>query len=228
MSNRKKKEDIIRWSLIALIVLILLMRVAPVFRFALGLMLILAILAAAGALVWYVFVKRRRDRRYAASIEGQIESRIKACEHEIAKHHSQVEEIEDNISDLQDQLRQTADIAPHNQEDSDMLLKAFRAQLELRHSKIEFYEACINKLEVLLHNQRLSQSLEGKKQLLERLRKSNYRDQARMEALRAEVEMEELYLQEIDRLSLRIQDSTTVDDAEILQAELQKMTQQLG
>ena len=39
--------------------------------------------------------------------------------------------------------------------------------------------------------------------------------------------METLYLETIDQLSLRLQDTNTVDDAEILQRELEKMTEEL-
>lgn len=227
MSIRQSREDLIRWILIGVIVLILLMRVAPVFRFFLGTFLILAAVGLIGAAIWYFAVKRRRDKRYAQSTEGQIEQRIAFCKGEITKQEADIDLIEENISDLESQLNGGNEIAPQNQKESESLIRAFRAQLELRRSKITFYEAVMRKLEILLHNQRLASDLEIKKKKLEQLRENNFEELAKLESLRSDVELETLYLDTIDQLSRRIQDTNTVDDAEILQKELEKMTKEL-
>jgi hypothetical protein len=213
--------------LIGIIVLALLMRFAPVFRFLLGTLLILAVAGLAGWAVWYFVIKKRRDKRYAESTEGQIEQRIAFCKGEITKQEADIEVIEENITDLEDQLNGGSEIAPQNRKESDSLIRAFRSQLELRRSKITFYEAVMRKLEILLHNQRLASDLEVKKKKLEQLRENNFEELAKLESLRSDVEMETLYLDTIDQLSQRIQDTNTVDDAEILQKELEKMTKEL-
>lgn len=227
MSNRKNREHFFRWFLIGVIVLILLVRLVPVLRFFLGILLILATAALVGGAVWYFAVKRRRDQRYAASTEGQIEQRLAFCRAEITRQEADIADIEENIRDLEDQLNGGSEIAPNNRRESEALIKAFRSQLQLRRSKITFYEAVERKLEILLHNQRLASDLAIKKKKLEQLRENNFEELARLESLRSDVEMETLYLDTIDQLSSRIQDTHTVDDAEILQKELEKMTEEL-
>lgn len=228
MSIRKSREDVLRWFLIGLIAVILLMRLVPVaFRFLLSTLLVLGIAGFVGWVIWYFAVKRRQDKRYAASTEGQIEQRIAFCKAEITKQETDIEIIEENIDDLEAQLNGGSEIAPQNRADSEALIRAFRSQLELRSSKITFYEAVMHKLEILLHNQRLASDLEVKKKKLEQLRENNFEELAKLESLRSDVEMETLYLDTIDQLSRRIQDTNTVDDAEILQKELEKMTKEL-
>ena len=227
MSKSPSRENIFRWMLINVIVLILLMRLVPVFRFLFSFIL----LAIAGGLlawaIWYFAVKRPRDKRYAASAEGQIENRIAFCEAEIAKQENEIREIEESINELEHQLRGGEKIAEQNRLESKKLIKAFGSQLALRRSKITFYEACIQKLDVLLQNQRLASDLEVKKKKLEKLQENNFEELAKLETMRSDVEMEVLYLDTIDELSLRIQDTNTVDDAEFLQQELEKMTEEL-
>jgi len=227
MSKRNSREDIIRWSLIGLIVLILLMRFFPVFRFILGILAIVGIVGLVGGSVWYFVTKRQREKRYAASTEGQISLRIDYCEGEIEKQEKEIAEIDENIQELEEQLGGGNEIAPQNRKESESLIQAFRSQLDLRRSKVIFYQACIRKLEILLHNQRLASDLEIKKKKLEKLRENNFEELAKLESLRSDVEMDILYLDTIDRLSQRIHDTNTVDDAEILQKELEKMTREL-
>lgn len=227
MSTRKSREDIFRWSLIGAIVLILLMRIAPVFRVLFATLIILGVAGFTGVAVWYFFNKRRRQQRYAASTEGQIEQRIAFCRGEITKQETDIVDIEENIDDLEAQINSSSEIAPQNRIESELLIRAFRSQLELRRSKMAFYEKVIHKLETLLHNQRLASDLELKKKKLEQLRENNFEELAKLESLRSDVEMETLYLETIDQLSRRIQDTNTVDDAEILQKELEKMTKEL-
>ncbi|MCB0375560.1 MAG: hypothetical protein KDD04_06545 [Sinomicrobium sp.] len=227
MSNRQSREDIFRWLLIGFIVSVLLVRMVPVFRFILGLLIVLIIGGAVGGGLWYFLIKRRRDKAYAASTEGQISQRIAYCEQEMEKQEDEIKEIEENIQDLQAQLVSSNEIAPQNRRESESLIRAFRSQLELRRSKMVFYNACVRKLEVLLHNQRLASDLEIKKKKLEKFRENNFEELAKLESLRSDVEMETLYLETIDQLSQRIQDTNTVDDAEVLQKELDKMMKEL-
>jgi hypothetical protein len=227
MSNRTSREDIIRWIFIGAIVLLLLTRLLPIFRFFLVIILVAASVGLIGGGIWYFVVKRRRDRAYATSTEGQIARRIAFCEVEMQRQEEEIEEIQENIEELEAQLASGNEIAPQNQRESESLIRAFRSQLELRRSKIAFYEACTRKLEALLHNHRLTSDLEDKKKRLERFRENNFEELAKLESLRSDLEMETLYLDTIDRLSSRIQDTNTVDDAEILQKELDKMMKEI-
>lgn len=227
MSNRQSREDMLRWIFIGVIVLILLMRLIPVFRFLLTILLIAAVVGLVGGAIWYFAVKRKRDKAYEASTEGQIARRIAFCKTEMEQQETEIAEIQENIGELEAQLKSGNEIAPQNQRESETLIRAFRSQLELRRSKVAFYEAATRKLEAILHNHRLTSDLEVKKKKLERLRENNFEELAKLETLRSDLEMETLYLDTIDRLSNRIQDTNTVDDAEILQKELEKMMREI-
>lgn len=228
MSKRKSREDIIRWIFIGIIVLILLMRLIPVFRVLLSVLLIAAAVGLLVGAIWYFAIKRRKDKAYAASTEGQIARRIAFCEAEMEQQEAEIKDIQENIDELEAQLKTGREIAPQNQRESESLIKAFRSQLDLRRSKVAFYEAATRKLEALLHNHRLTSDLEVKKKKLERLRENNFEELAKLETLRSDLEMETLYLDTIDRLSSRLQDTNTVDDAEVLQKELDKMLKEIG
>ncbi|MCB0583635.1 MAG: hypothetical protein KDD10_30425, partial [Phaeodactylibacter sp.] len=99
---------------------------------------------------------------------------------------------------------------------------------KLRQSKISFFETALHKLEVLQHNRLLTQSISDKELELKRLKEGHYEDLANMEELRSDVEMETLYLDTIDELSLKLNSSTSLENAESLRKELEEMTRELG
>ena len=97
----------------------------------------------------------------------------------------------------------------------------------MRETKLGFFSACVQKLEVLLHNHSIARQIVNKKKALEQLKENHYEELAAMEELRTQVEMDTHYLNTIRDLSTQMFLSQTVDDALLLKLELEKMTREM-
>jgi len=106
-------------------------------------------------------------------------------------------------------------------------LRGFQSELKLRHAKASFYRRCIQKLQHMLHNQEVAESLASKKEELRRLQEERYEDIADLEELKSTIEMDTLHLKTIDELSSRMLESNTLDHALSLKNELEQMTRDL-
>lgn len=173
-----------------------------------------------------MLVKKYRDKKYLKTSEGQIHSRILFCQDQIAKNLKEKQEIQQSIAELKKQI-EDRDIAPPNKEETLRLIEAFQAELKLRGTKLSFFQACEVKLKQMLSNQGLSKKLDAQKRKLKKLQENHFEDLAEMEELKSNVEMDVLYLDTIERLSQRIQDSTNSKDAEQVRVELETMTKDL-
>ncbi len=204
--------------------LLFLMRINRIaFFIALALLLI-------GSLVVYL-IRRIRQRKqqveFARSSEGVIHTQIMACEEHINKLGLEMNDIRQNLKELKDELGQSASLHAKAREESEKLIGAFNNELKLRKVKLEFYENCKQKLQTLLSNHHLLQSLENKQQKLKRLQESRYEQLADMESLKSNLEYEQRYLETIESLSLRMLDSQSTDTAQALQLELSQLTREL-
>lgn len=206
------------------------------FRFAINYRFLWIVLLAATVIAMFVyfFVSHRKPKvarptRYPrGSVEATIQARLNECETQIGQNTKEIAEIEENIVDLEQKLRVSKDLPLHLQDEIEQLIESFRSQLKLRQSKLAFFETCKTKLEQLLHQQELAQTLELKKQRLKTLQEQNYKDMAKMEELRSHVEYDTLYLDTIENLSRKLKTSNTYTDVERLRTELDQMTQSLG
>lgn len=207
--------------------LLLSLRFLVAFRFLLIPLLALTVLVLGGYWLWKYVREKRVKRAYLESVEGMIETRLMQCEHQIEYNRAQVDDIQSSIAELQRKLDSAQDLSPGILQETKELIKSFREELQLRESKLSFFETCRTKLERMLRHHELSKDIETKKEKLRALRESNYDDLAQMEELRANVEMEVLHLDTIENLSRRIVESTTYSDAERLRTELNEMTESL-
>jgi hypothetical protein len=98
----------------------------------------------------------------------------------------------------------------------------------LRKAKIDFFRSAKKKLYHLQRNKQLDQTIASKEEELKRLKEHHYDDLADMEALRSDMELETLYLDTIESLSLQLHESTTPERINELQRELEEMTKDLG
>ncbi len=218
--------DIIRLAFIGLVVLfatLMLIRVLPAFR----LVLLIALVLLLVYILVYLLRSYRKDREearaYAASLPGQIKGRIEQCTEQMDRLHGEIKKIGDSTKELERKLRKESDIPAPMRQKTESILQGFRQEIELRQSKIRFYQQCIGKLNKILHQHELLAAVEEKKEELDTLREQHYDEIADMEQLRWEVEREETYLSTIQDLSTRIQQSSGVDEVLHLQRELDKM-----
>jgi len=201
----------------------ILLRVHP-----LGFMVILLAALVLGSI--FYFIKTNQDEkeadRYAKTTEGRVAQRLENCQKELAVHEREIGEIKQDIFELQQSLR-SKNLNEDTQRESRRLLNDFNTELELRKTKLEFYETCQQKLSTLLDNQKMTNQLANKRKKLNQLRERNYEDLAQMEGMKSEMEDDQFYLDSIDRLSLRILESDSVNSAETLQLELREITKEL-
>jgi hypothetical protein len=73
----------------------------------------------------------------------------------------------------------------------------------------------------------MAKKLEEKQKKLQELQENQYEELASMESLKASLEREVMYLQQIDQLSYRMLNSQNLQEAEALKAELVAVTDEL-
>ncbi|MEL7247578.1 MAG: hypothetical protein AAFO03_04145 [Bacteroidota bacterium] len=218
--------DVVRLAFIGVVVLfatLMLIRVLPAFRFVLLIILVSLLVYIMVYLLRSAKKEKEEARAYAASLPGQIKSRIKQCEEQLERLRNEVKKIGDSMKDLERKLRKGTDVPAAMQQKTESVLQGFRQELDLRQSKISFYQQCINKLQKILRQHELLAAVEQKKEELDTLREQHYEEIADMEQLRWDVEREETYLSTIQDLSTRMQQSSGVEEVLHLQKELDKM-----
>lgn len=229
MEGQKNNTDnwIIRAALLFLLFVFLLRFMGRFFPFILGTLLVLAI-GGGAFFLWDYLQKRRRLKARRSTVEGMSEERIEFCREQIQKNKEEARQIQKSIKELKGQMATGEGLANKTREDAIRLIREFELELKLRQSKISFFETALHKLEVLQHNRLLTRSISDKELELKRLKEGHYEDLANMEELRSDVEMETLYLDTIDELSLKLNSSTSLENAESLRKELEEMTRELG
>ncbi|NUQ22803.1 MAG: hypothetical protein HUU34_02545 [Saprospiraceae bacterium] len=211
------------WLLLGLASMLILTRIVPQLRFFFPVLLLILII------IWGIWAWREWSKRQAFenSKEGAIHSKINFCREEINRNKKEIADILENIAELTTRLNENIELTAAYRQETTALINDFKKEQQLRTARIDFYETCIRKLEALLHHQQMAQTLARKKEKLKQLKEQNYETLADMEALRSDVEFDAFYLDTIDELSSRMSRSTTVDDAEGLRIELEKMTREM-
>ena len=228
MSDQNNTNNwIIRAALAFLLFVFLLRFMGRLFPFILGTMLVLAI-GGGAFFLWDLVQKRRQARARRTTVEGMSEERIDFCREQIRKNQEEAGQIRNSIKELKSQMATGEGLANKTREDAIRLIREFESELKLRQSKVSFFETALYKLQALQRNRLLTQSISDKEQELKRLKEGHYEDLANMEELRSDVEMETLYLDTIDELSLKLNSSNSLENAESLRLELEEMTRELG
>ncbi|MCB0584779.1 MAG: hypothetical protein KDD06_05555 [Phaeodactylibacter sp.] len=218
---------ILQAALLFLLFIFLLRFMGRLFPFILGILLVLAI-GGGIYFLWSYLEKGRAAKARRNTVEGMSEERIDFCRSQIRRNEEEARQIRKSIQELKAQMASGEGLANKTREDALRLIREFESELKLRKSKSGFYETALHKLEALQRNRLLTQSINDKEQELKRLKEGHYEDLASMEELRSDVEMETLYLDTIDELSLKLDSSTSLENAESLRKELEEMTRELG
>ncbi|MEZ5043707.1 MAG: hypothetical protein R2828_27670 [Saprospiraceae bacterium] len=222
-----RNERLFWIGLVGIVLAFMLLRFFPFFRLVLMALLFLAMLVFLILSLTNSYQKRKEDKAFKRSTIGQVKIRIDYCGSQIEKNKGELEQIKRDIQELERNLDAGIEIAPQHKKEGASLIEAFRSELQLRETKISFFETCVRKLEILLHNHTIAQQITEKKKALEQLKENHYEELAAMEALRTQVEMDTHYLNTIRELSSQMFLSQTVDDALLLKVELEKMTSEL-
>ncbi|MEL6863154.1 MAG: hypothetical protein AAFP19_01990 [Bacteroidota bacterium] len=192
--------------------------------------LLVCLLSMIGLGAYYLYQERKRRQRkanYAKSTEGIIDQRMDTCAKEIHKNREEIKEIRKSIAEIEEKIKASKSLKAPTLAESEKLISAFKKELELRSSKIRFYESCRTKLLTLRDNHQMLKAIGEKQEQLKLLRESHYEDLANMESMRTQLELDKTYLQTIDTLSLRMLNSHSLDSVQELELELNQMTKEL-
>ncbi|MEM9992320.1 MAG: hypothetical protein AAF738_11195, partial [Bacteroidota bacterium] len=189
----------------------------------------LPFLAVAGFLWWFALqlADYFKEKQVQNSIQGSIQLKLDACAKQIQIIEQEQQVIAENIAGLEYKTQATDDISSTTWKQSLRLINEFRQELDLRNTKLQFYRTCTKKLESLLQNHQFAQEIARRQERLQQLREKNQDDIANLEAFKNNIEIEKHYLEAIDQLSLRMLGSTSLQDAEAVQNELDNINQEL-
>lgn len=205
------------------LVVVLVLRIVMFNRVALFILLGLAALIG---LVWGI-VKYVQLARRQRSPQGIIERRQDWCRSQLSRHQREIAEIKRSMKDLYRQLDEGKALTQKQRDELKRLLHEYRAELDLRQAKVAFYQACIEKLDMLQQHLELTETLLEKKARLKAMREADQEELADLEALKKDIALDKGWLQSFEQLTQRIEQSHTLDDARSIQLELEEMTREL-
>lgn len=217
----RKPQEQLFWALaVGTLSILVLLRFLPMLRFFILVFLFLALLGLVGVW-WYSRQKQlQAEKAFQDSPEGKTRQKITYCEQQLAKNRQELQDIEKHIQELEAKTV----LDENNRKNQETLLKGFKEEWQLRTAKEKFFQTCIQKLNTFLHNQETARELAAKKEQLRALQSDHYEELARLEHLRSDLEIDILVLDEIDTLSLKTFESTSLRDVEDLLKELENMT----
>ncbi|MBK8704839.1 MAG: hypothetical protein IPN33_15495 [Saprospiraceae bacterium] len=147
------------WLLLGLASMLILTRIVPQLRFFFPLLLLVLII------IWGIWAWREWSKRQAFenSKEGAIHSKINFCREEINRNKKEIADILENIAELTTRLNENMELTTAYRQETTQLINDFKKEQQLRTARIDFYEACIRKLDALLHHQQMAQTLARKR-----------------------------------------------------------------
>jgi hypothetical protein len=221
-----KPVPILKILLLAVAVLFLFRFAGPA-RFFILILLIAAAIGFAGYFAWNFLERLKQQRRKKASIEGLIQEKLVYCTTQIVKNEEEAEDIKESLRELRNELKVAEELNKNKASEVKRLIAGFESELKLRYAKIDFFKAAARKLKKIEQTKLLDESLSEKEEELKQLKEGHYDDLADMEALRSDVEMETLYLDTIESLSLKLNSTTSLESVKVLHKELEEMTRGL-
>lgn len=187
------------------------------------------LLAGGAGLVWAgraavsSLRRQKKAKEHERTFVGQVEARLASCREQEARFQQEAADIRDRMSSLRAMLEGRQQLMEEDRARAQVLLRDFSAEFDLRHAKAQFFGACIIRLEALLDRQQLYQRMEEDKRLLEKLRSSNFDDEAHIEETRYQLEQDTIQLSTIMELSQNVFRSDRADQAQALRRQLEKL-----
>ncbi len=183
-----------------------------------------------GAIAFFIFrtiVERREKAELANSFYGQIEIKRQDIQSSIEQYRKELNEIQRSISDLNKKLELNPNATAEAKKESMRIITGFEEEKKLRMTKIGFYELCMTKLNSIIKNHQLAEDIKSKRAKLEKFQENNVEDVAEMESIKTFIDYEKTYLDTIDKLSLKVLESRSIQTAEELKLELREITKEL-
>ncbi len=171
--------------------------------------------------------RRRMNKAFKNDFYGQIELKRQQILTSISNYQNELNEIQRSIYDLKHKLELNPNAKMEAKRETQKLIRGFDEEKKLRMSKIGFYELCMTKLNSIIKNHQLAEEIKQKRKKLEKFQENNIDDVAEMESVKTFIDFEKTYLETIDKLSLQVIESRSIQDAEELKLELKEITREL-
>lgn len=173
-------------------------------------------------------IKNRKEKNALKdNFYAQIEIKRQQILDSITGYQNELNEIQRNIYDLKHKLELNPNAKLEAKRESHKLIGGFEEEKKLRMAKIGFYELCMTKLNSIIKNHQLAEEIKQKRKKLEKFQENNIEDVAEMESIKTFIDFEKTYLDTIDKLSLQVLESRSIEDAEELKLELKEITREL-
>lgn len=224
--QQTKPVPILKILLLAVGVLFIFRFAGPA-RFLILTLLILAALGFALYFAWNFWGQLKQQKQKKQSMEGLIQEKLVYCTEQLVKNEEEAQKIKESLQELRSELRIAEGLNKSKSSEVERLIAGFESELKLRYAKIDFFKAAAKKLKKIEQTKLLDESLSEKEEELKQLKEGHYEDLADMEALRSDVEMETLYLDTIESLSLKLNNTTSLESVKVLHQELEDMTRGL-
>jgi len=160
--------------------------------------------------------KAYRKFRIRNTIEGIIEEKIDLVEKQVEKHRNDLTTIEVEIADIDVQLQQGG-LSSAATDKLIRLRDSFVIEEELKKEKVAFYQLIIDKFDQLLSDQEVLKNISSKRAKLKEVRdESSTIDEEQPLQLSTDKEI----IEEMDYLTLRMDNVVHIDEAKEIQKEL--------
>ncbi len=198
------------------------------FPFPINIIALFVLIVLLSAYYYYnQYLEDKAKTAYENSLVGQMNKKRLDCQLKISQLQKEIKLIQGNIDDLQEKLRNNPQASSDALAETNKLIDGFREEKKLRNSKISFYELALSKFNQIIKNHQLTEDLKVKREKLEALMENNIEEVADMEGVKSFLDYEKTYIETIDELSLKMLESRSVANAEVLKLELVEMTKEL-
>lgn len=221
----ERRNDVVIYIVLALVLGFYLMRFIPFLRYAIFVALGLALIGIPVFWVIRNLRERRAEKVYLASVEGRAQLQLEQIQDLSVKNNKELGLILKSIRDIK--VQENGRLSPSNRAELNRLLADYEKEKDLRLAKKQFFDASQDKLETILKNKKLADDLARKKKELEALREEQFEELAELETIQYDIESDVFYLDAIDELSEKMYLKSPSTSAETLKWELEKMTEKL-
>lgn len=220
-----KRNERLIYILIAVVAALFFMRFLPFLRYAIFVLLGLALMGI--PIYWLVqrWQQRKIADQFANSVEGRAELQLDRLSSLSAKNGDELNVINDSIKDIV--TRQPEQLSESNRKELNRLLGEYKQERALRLTKQRFLDASREKLQNIIKNKQLADELARKKAELDAMREEQFEELAELENIQYDIETDVFYLDAIDELSEKMLLKSPSTSAETLKLELEKMTEKL-
>ncbi|OAV42766.1 hypothetical protein [Lewinella sp. 4G2] len=166
---------------------------------------------------------RRQAQPAKTDLSSRLQQRLLDCEMRENKFRDEANAIRERIGELRTSLDKNTTAPAEEVTKAEELIKALKAEFDLRHTKALFFADCATRLRQLQDRHQLNQRMAASRAELRALRATNFDDEATVEETRYHLEQDAIQLETISELTKDVGDNFKADKAEELRLRLEKL-----